>query len=403
MAVVGKRNDSMPLIMDLDTPSNADAVSQMLRESEAINLYPEVEEDPSEAFSRELNETYGAMYAAKDAEAAVAQNRRAFLETTKADLLSLALYQSLVSPVQEAQLATSRERDVALNSISDFVHEEGVDLLLDQFRFKNQYLAEIAFCVEEEYDRIVEGMECKVKEGLPEEDVCEIEDRDVKKYLVDCSDKVPRDITNTIAKRVEGAITDFVDDKKKSQFKIKQIYDKAREKVDQYNQAQQAMDMANQTDAATSDGVDPEVKVDANLNAKLDAQNQEDLMNQASPGYDPVQMGAMPGVGMTPQQEAMAWAKAQESEILESSYNVFDAMMRVLVESTHKTKAVRDQYLKEDGSKVDFERVFNDVRSMYTVLEALSTVEAIHADADYLGSMIRSMQANADACADKTA
>lgn len=402
MAVVGNRNDRMPFIMDLDTPSNADMVMQSLRESEAINLYPEPEVDPSEEYARGLSERYEQLYRKQDEETAALLNRQSFLEDTKADLLSLALYQNLVAPVQESQLATSRERQVALDAVSEFVREEGADMLLSQFRFKNLYLAEIASCVENEYNRILEGVECKIKEGLPESDICEIEDKDIKKYLVDCTDKVPRDVTGIITKRVEGAINDFVDDKKRSQFKIKQIYDKAREKVDQYNQAQQAMDMASQTDAGQMDSVDPEVKIDANLNAKLDAQNQQDIMNQAQPGYNPVEMGAMPGVGLqTPQQEAMAWAKAQESQVLEESYNVFDAMLRVLVESTHKTSSIREQYLKEDSSKLDFERIFNDTRAMYTVLEAMNTIEAIEVNADYLGKMIRDMQANADACVDK--
>lgn len=406
MAIVGnvKTSNRMPLIMDLDTPSNADVVKQMLRESEAINLYPTPEVDPVEEFTQSMGEMYDKLYEASDAQMVIEQNRQQFLHETKADLLSLALYQNLIAPVQETQLATSREKDLALNAVANFVNEEGTDLLLDTFRYKNVYLAEIAHCVDEEYERILETVEGKIKEGLPEDDICEIEDKDIKKYLVDCDNKVPKDVTNIIHKRVEGAITDFVDDKKRSQFKIKQIYDKAREKVDQYNQAQQAMDMANQTDAGMDGSVDPEVSIDANLNAKLDAQNQEDIMNQAEPGYDPTAIGANSGVGLqSPQQEAMAWAKSMESQVLEESYNVFDAMVRVLVESAHKTEAIKMQYLKESTNQIDFEKVFKDTRALYTVLESLNTIGAIEANQDYLKRMIMEMYEDSEACSDQNA
>ena len=406
MAVVGnvRTSNRMPLIMDLDTPSNADMVLQSLKESEAINLYPTPEVDPVEEFTQSMGKMYDQLYEASDAQALVEEARYQFLNETKSDLLSLALYQNLVAPVQEAQLATSREKDLALNAVANFVNEEGTDFLLDTFRFKNVYLAEIAHCVDKEFDHILEVVDGKIKEGLPEEDICDIEDKDIKKYLVDCDNKVPKDVTTIIHKRVEGAITDFVDDKKKSQSKIKQIYDKAREKVDQYNQAQQAMDMANQTDAGTDGSADPEVSIDANLNAKLDAQNQEDIMNQAEPGYDPTAIGANPGVGLqTPQQEAMAWAKSMESQVLEESYNVFDAMVRVLVESAHKTEAIKQQYLKEDANQIDFELVFKDARALYTVLESLNTIGAIDADPSYLKHMIHEMHEDSEACSDQKA
>lgn len=404
MAVVGnvRTSNRMPLIMDLETPSNADMVLQSLKESEAINLYPTPEVDPVEEFTKSMGEMYNKLYEASDTQALVEEARYQFLNETKSDLLSLALYQNLVAPVQEAQLATSREKDLALNAVANFVNEEGTNFLLDTFRFKNVYLAEIAHCVDEEFDHILEMVDGKIKEGLPEEDICDIEDKDIKKYLVDCGNKVPKDVTTIIHKRVEGAITDFVDDKKKSQFKIKQIYDKAREKVDQYNQAQQAMDMANQTDAGMNGSADPEVSIDANLNAKLDAQNQEDIMNQAEPGYDPTTMGGNSGVGLqTPQQEAMAWAKSMESQVLEESYNVFDAMVRVLVESAHKTEAIKQQYLREDANQIDFELVFKDTRALYTVLESLNTIGAIEADSSYLTAMLHEMHEDSEACSDK--
>ena len=403
MAIVGLHGNEMPFIMGLDTPSNASVIQQMLKESEAINLYPEAEVDPAEEFSRQLRETYGSMYDNIDEKSSNARAKSEFLEQTKADFLTLAMYQNMVQPVLEMQLATSREKDVATNALAGFVKEEGVDNLLDMFRYKNLYLAEIAHSVDKAYDKLLETVNSKVKEGLPMKDVCEIEDKDIKKFLVDSDGKVPRDITGVINRRVQGAIDDFVDDKKKSQFQIKKIYDKAREKVDQYNQAQQAMNMASQTDAGTGDSMDPEVSIDNNLNAKLDAQNQQDIMAQNDPNsYNPTQISSDPGVGLqTPQQEAMAWAKSQENEILESNYNIFDAMMRVVLESAHRTKAIREQYMDTNTNKISFKEVFNDTRAMYTVLEALNTLNVIPITEEYLAKMIHEMYADAEAQTDK--
>ena len=98
----------------------------------------------------------------------------------------------------------------------------------------------------------------------------------------------------------------------------------------------------------------------------------------------------------------MAYAKSQESSILEGSYGVFDAMLRVLVESTHKTASIRQQYLKEDG-KVDFQKIFNDTKAMYTVLEAVSTLNVVPVDAEYIKNMIHEMYINSEENADKTA
>lgn len=397
MAVVGIHGDNAPFLMDLDTPSNAEYAKHYIKETQTIDLYPEKKIAPSEKFVQELQETYGPMYEAQDQLKAEAQYRQQFLQETKCDLLTLGIYNNLIRPVQEMQNATTREKDIALDAISNLVHEEGTDFLLDRFKYQNRYLAEIAYCTNEAYENILECMDYKIKEGLSEKDVCEIEDHDIKKYLVDCSHKVPKDITTIITKRVQGAIDDFVDDKKKCQFQIKKIYDKAKEKVDQYNQAQQAMDAVAQTDNGSSGSMDPEVSIDANLNAKLDAQNQQDLMNQAEFSNDPNNQSQVGLQNM--QQEAIAYAKSQENAILESNYNVFDAMLRVLVESTHKSQAIKKQYLTEKG-KLNFEQLFTDTRAMYTVLEAVNTLNAVHVDADYLKTMIHEMYQDCEASAD---
>jgi hypothetical protein len=100
------------------------------------------------------------------------------------------------------------------------------------------------------------------------------------------------------------------------------------------------------------------------------------------------------GAGMSPAQEAMAWAKGQESDILDEHYNVFDAMVRVVVESTHRNDKIKSQYINE-SNKLNFNKVVGDVRGMYTVLETFNTIGLIDADEKYIQNMIHEMYENA--------
>ena len=398
MAVVGT-----PSLMDLNTPSNADMIRQALAESEAINLYPEAEPlTEAEQYIKNLQESYETtMGSAAEASRAARDRYYKFLEDSKSDLLTLGIFSSVVSPVLESQYATERESDMAIGAIQNFVAEQGTEELLTEFKHKNLYLAELADTVNKHYEALAEKCECKIKEGLTEKDVCDIEDADIKSFVVDCGDCVPKKITDNIFKRVEGAISDFIDDKRKNQYKIKRAYDDAKAKVDEYNQAQQVVDKIKQIDAETG-SEDPEVAIDDNLNTKLDAQNQMDIMAQNDPmGTNPVDIGAQPGVGMTPQMEAMASARATESEVLEECYNVYDGMLRIMVESCHKTASIKQQYLKEDGKGLDISKLMHDTRALYTVLEGLNSIGIIEADEAYLKNMLHEMWEDSENQADE--
>jgi hypothetical protein len=366
----------MPNLMDLNTPSNAELIQAALREENSINLYPEDKREKT--YSETLFEAYDKYQKGADELAQVNRNRATFLENVKNELLTLSLFHEFVEPVLENFTATTHEKNVGYQTVSNFVNEQGADNLLNNFKYKNLYLAEVAYAVNKFYESINEAVAEKIKEGLPEDDIYEIEDREIEDYLLDLDDKIPKDITAIITKRVQNAVDDFIDDKKKSQFEIKQIYEKARDKVAAHNQLQDELSglINNQTDAS-SDGMDPEVGINDNLNAKLDAQNQDTMGNMA--GYNP-----------TPQQEATAWANSEIAKILENNYNVFDAMTRILVESVHKIPSLNESYHKE--SKLDSQKIFNDVRAMYTVLEMCNTLNIIKVDEEYLGKMIKDMK-----------
>lgn len=366
------------MIMDLNSPSNASLVLEKLREEEAIQLYPK--EKPlteAEQYIKDMQAFYEEHEGVESAKLNE-ENRDLVKEAVRTELLTAGLYNTFVEPVCESLLATTREKDVAYNIIKDHVVEEGVDNLLYTMRYTNQYLAEAAHRVDLAYEAYCESMEGKIKEGLSEKDVCEIEDKDIKKYIDDCKDNTNKDLTNIIFRRVEGAVSDFIDDKKKSQFRIKQIYDDAKKKIEEYNQASSAVAAVNQTDGDTIDGMDPDAMANDNLGAKLDNQQNQEIT----------------GAGMSPAQEAMAWAKGQESDILDEHYNVFDAMVRVVVESTHRNDKIKSQYINE-SNKLNFNKVVGDVRGMYTVLETFNTIGLIDADEKYIQNMIHEMYENA--------
>lgn len=368
--------------------TNADVVREYLKEQTSFDLYPEQHVERS--IHDQLNEEYNLMYAQDDIKRAYREYRNAFMEDTREDLLCLALYTTFVSPVLESMYATDRQYDIAADSIKQFVQEQGVENLLNQFQYQSAILSDIGDTVEKYYTHIMEGVDCKIKEGLPEDQAYEVEDKTIKSFVTNCKCKCPHDITNTITKRVEDAVNDFIDEKKKSQFKIQQIYQQAKAKVDEYNQANQSFDNMNQTDAPMDgNSMDPEVGIDNNLNAKLDAQQDQDIANLNDPSMQAPPNPTNPG-GLTPAQEALAWAKNQEAMILESNYSIFDAMVRVLMEGTYKNDVLKESYMGDNG-KTSLGKIINDVKAMYTVLETCNILNLIELNEEYLENMLKEM------------
>lgn len=378
--------------MDFKPLSNAEAILEQLKRDTAFDLYPK--EEPIDEDKQAFQEAYEWGIEKANHEMQTRMDHSAFLENVQEELLELGIYSAFVSPVLESFAANTREQDIACDSIKEFVQDKGVINLLEQFRYQNIHLANLAHVIDKEYDRIVEHCDNCIKEGLPEEEIHKIEDHDIHKFVLDCKSCCPKDITNKITQRVEDAVNDFIDDKKKSQFKLQQIYQKAKQKIQDYNNSQQTMGMPSQSDIPMGDGsMDPEVGVDNNFNAKMDAQQNEEIANMANPGMQPPP-NAMKGsnVGLqTPAQEAMAWAKGQESMILESSYSVFDAMVRAVMGNIYKNSALQESYMDSNG-KTDLKTVINDVRSMYTILEAFNVLGIIDLNEEYITNMLQEMQ-----------
>ena len=357
--------------------SNAEFSKNMIKEFNKINLKP-VQEEHIMTFQ----EHYAPYFQKQIQRSKFNENVNYNKTTLKNQLLSTAIFEQVLNPVLERFDASEREKNLGMGLIQQFVLEHGAEEIIDDFKYKNEYLATIALDVNKKYDYILENN--GIKEGLSEKDIEEIENKEIKGYEITNKNKFPKSITSTIYKRVADSIEDFIDDKKSSQFKIQEIYKKAKEKIDQYNMTKDTLGIGAQTDTGTGiDGIDPELANDANLNTKLDAQQAQDQMNMAGTDPNAGSMGMMP----SPQQEALAIAKRKERLVLESSYGVFDGMMRAVLNNIHTNQALSEEY--EYNGKTNLDKVFKDVRVMYSLLEAFNTLNIIKVDEDYIKSMLQ--------------
>ena len=354
----------MGFIMDLDTPSNASLIRQKLLEDSSIDLYPKEEEKYDPLAS------YREYYELQEQQETKRNQLSTFKEDVKHELLSTALYQGFLNPVLESFYAKSHEKILGRNLVCDFVESHTPDALLSKFKYQNTILAEVAFTVDQYYNHIINETEEKIKKGLTEDDIYEIEDDTIKDMVLDVKSSIPKDVTKTITKRIQNSIEDFIDNKKKSQSEIKNIYDKAKEKIEQYDQTQDFMN-PYQTDAETQDGMDPDVAANDNLAGKLNMQQaQVDQQNAYK-------------------EEVMREARYKESMILESGYcNMFDAMLSNLVETIHKVGILKEAY-SADNSSINVEKAFNDTRVMYAWLECVNTTQMEDIDSAYLTELLK--------------
>jgi len=353
-------------VMTVESPSNASIIQEKINEESKINLYPEHKKTPSEI----QMDAYNEMYAVKEANELKAKALNEFKNNLKEYIFESYMFNSLIQPVLEEQMVSTKQYELAAKLTEDFIHDNGIDNLLNRFKYQNVYLAEVAYNTNKLYEALMEGINCKIKEGLSEKDATDIEEKEINNYILDTSSKIPSNITNLILKRVEGSINDFIDEKKKAQFQLSKIYTKAQEKVAKYNQAKMAVDSINQLNDNPDASMDGEMSYDANMDMQ---QAQDNINNQ------------------TPQQEAVAEAKASEYNILnKGSYSIFDGMMRAFVESVHQIKPLQEAYADEKNG-VNFNKVFNTVKTMYTFLETVNTLEIVDVDEEFLSDMLKDL------------
>ena len=321
----GKNKSRAALILE---QLEADKKQRALNEDSLVELYPK---QPGMTYQhkRILDE---------EMRTAAHKQLTIFQEDVMKELFFQAIYNGVCAPVLEQTFANSHHRDIMINATRDFINEHNVYELLDDWKYKNIYLAEFANIIQETYELITETAKDKLKEGLTEKDAYQIENEKIDNFIIDTKDIIPDDITKTIVNRVEDSINDFVNDNKTNRTKVMEIYDKAKDKISQAEEITQ----------------------------------------------DPVEQQEI-------QQEALRTAKRQELAITESNTNVFGALTKILVEAAMKVPTLQSTYLQESG-KVDLEHVLADARTMYTFMEALNTLDIIKADEKYVSDTLTSLK-----------
>lgn len=343
---------------------------KMIQES-SIDLYPQAEPN-----------NYYLEKHAKDNQIRVSRNKHiSFQESVMKELALQAIYAGMVEPVLEEALANDHHKELAWRTAKDFVNEQNVYDMIRDWKYKNIYLAEFAQKIDKAYNLITETARDKIREGLSEKDVYQIENQKLNDYIIDVKDVIPKDITQTITRRVEDSVNDFIADNQDKRDKILMIYQKAQDKVMSASDPDSNPLMKQAyPDGQSPDDVDPQ------------------LMSQAEPGnarMDP-NTGALPGTNNPNiseiQQEALWIAKRKENKILnEGTETVFGAMTKILSEAALTVPSLKQSYLNENG-KLNMSKILGDVRSIYTFLEALNTIGVIKVTPNYIENTLQGMK-----------
>ena len=198
-----------------------------------------------------------------------------YLDEAQSVLLTNALFYSILNPVLEEFGASTHEKNVGAGIITNFIQEQNIPELLEDWKHKSIYLAEIANAVDKHTNNYKNRIS-KLNSNNNQEDY-QIEDEEINNLIFDTKDIIPKDITKLISDRVEDSVDQFIDTAKKNKFEIKKIYDKAKEKID---------------------------KAKASENIDMTSDDIQQIQN-----------------------EAVSFAKKKEREILEQNTNVFGYMI----------------------------------------------------------------------------
>lgn len=259
-----------------------------------------------------------------------------YLDEAQSVLLTNALFYSILNPVLEEFGASTHEKNVGAGIITNFIQEQNIPELLEDWKHKSIYLAEIANAV----DKHTNNYKNRISKLNSNNNDYQIEDEEINDLIFDTKDIIPKDITKLISDRVEDSVDQFIDTAKKNKFEIKKIYDKAKEKID---------------------------KAKASENIDMTSDDIQQIQN-----------------------EAVSFAKKKEREILEQNTNVFGYMINSVMKSIHEDKVLKESYSNEYNN-LKFNDIVNDTRVIYSMLEAFNTLNIITVNENYLYNTLKEM------------
>lgn len=259
-----------------------------------------------------------------------------YLDEAQSVLLTNALFYSILNPVLEEFGASTHEKNIGAGIITNFIQEQNIPELLEDWKHKSIYLAEIANAV----DKHTNNYKNRISKLNSNKEDYQIEDEEINDLIFDTKDIIPKDITKLISDRVEDSVDQFIDTAKKNKFEIKKIYDKAKEKID---------------------------KAKASENIDMTSDDIQQIQN-----------------------EAVSFAKKKEREILEQNTNVFGYMINSVMKSIHEDKVLKESYSNEYNN-LNFNDIVNDTRVIYSMLEAFNTLNIITVNENYLYNTLKEM------------
>lgn len=337
--------------------SNADFIREELErqalKEDTINLYPDKDVDLNHDF-----DVYDTYYTKKDKAVVDKDILNNFSEQVRTDLLTKCLYDGMLKKVLKEQYANKHEKALAKNLVKNFIKEHGTINLINSFKNKSVYLNEWYEDIVAYHDAIMEqATAVAVSVGIPEKNIFEIEDKTIKDFIIDTKDTIPHDITKIITNRVEDAVSDFVDSNKKQKEELRQVYEKAKQKLD------------------TIDDMDNTI----NSNDPLMQDFNGDPNTELDPKYNV-------------QQEAVRMIRSKQRSFREQAKNVFSVMTDNTLEVIHRNQIIKEAYTTGLNNRIDFQKLVNDTKVMYSFMECVNTLGIVDLDENEIASILNKMK-----------
>lgn len=223
---------------------------------------------------------------------------------------------------------TVHEQNIGHSMIEKFVNEMGTENLLYNFKKKNLILSEYAFLINETFDLMIkEAYDKEQSEDDVDNDSTYIPDKsEGKKFIDNVMSCTPGRVPIIIQDRVQKSVQDFVDQNVKNKEAIKDIYSKAKDKINK-------------------------------------------------PGNEKYQ------------EEINFQAKKDVEKIYNESTSLLEMMVRLNSESIIKDDVLKEYYLLENNS-LDYNSILKDTVVMYTVLETVNVLGLIEPDKKFISKLL---------------
>lgn len=269
------------------------------------------------------------------------KNSKKFLSKKLSDF-SLKLKESLLvsalnvtfDNIAKNKQYTVHEQNIGHSMIEKFVSEMGVDNLISTIGRKNLILSEYSAIINDTYKTMMNEVSKKLADNNEygvDDDSTYIPDKcEGKKFIDNVMSCTPGKVPIIVQDRVQKSVQDFVDQNVKNKETIKDIYQKAKEKIEK-------------------------------------------------PGNDKYQ------------EEITAKAKKDVLAVYESKTNLFGMMVRLNSKSIIKDENLKNHYMLE-SSKLDYKSILKDSVVMYTVLEMVNTLGLITPDKKFISNILKDLQ-----------